>query len=189
MRTVPSCLVAVLAVVPLVAGCTAAKASIQLVNAEQALTRAETQGAPDGAAYEYIMARRYLEKAREEAGYNEYRIADALARQSAAWSDRAVIFIEKRGKTSFDLDDLSQLPEEPAVPPPDVPPPNEGLPGGADDEGTEVGDDDDWLEPSEPIEPLPPPAPEEDEEAEDDEPDPFAIEEAEDELELGEEEE
>jgi len=158
----------------LAAGCTAAKASIQLVNAEQALTRAESQGAPDGAPYEYVMARRYLEKAQEEVGFNEYRIADALARQSAEWSDRAVIFIEKRGKTSIDLDDFSELPPDPIVPPPDVPPP-------APDPDLE----EDWLKTSEPIEPLPPVDEEPVEEEPVEEPDEFEIEESEDDIELG----
>jgi len=181
MRSLSSCLLLVLSVAPFAGGCTAAKASLQLVSAEQALTRAESLGAPEGAAYEYIMARRYLEKAQEEAGYNEYRIADALARQSAAWSDRAVIFIEKRGKSTFDLDDLSNLPaEEAVVPPPDVPPPAGPTMSGAPDE------DDSWLEPSEPVEPLPPVEPgSEEEEEEPEEPDEFEIEETDDDIELG----
>lgn len=154
----------------LAAGCTAAKASIQLVNAEQALTRAESLEAPSRATYEYTMARRYLEKAQEEVGYNEYRIADALARQSAEWSDRAVIFIEKRGRTSIDLDDFSQLPADPVVPPPDVPPP------------ADPSTDEDWLKPSEPVE-VPPPAPEPEPEPEEE--NPFEIEEHDDDIELG----
>ena len=100
----------------LLGGCTAVKASIQLVSAEQALVRAETYGASESAEYEYIMALRYLEKAREEAGYSEFRMADALARQSAEWSDRAIIFVERRGRTNINLDDFQNMPE--AVPPP-----------------------------------------------------------------------
>jgi len=182
MRSVPPRLLLLFALLPVAAGCTAAKASIQLVSAEQALTRAESLGAPEGAAYEYTMAWKYLEKAREEVGYNEYRIADALARQSAAWSDRAVIFIEKRGKTSFDLDDLTDLPAEPIVPPPDVPPPAPSINGSTP---TDPAEDTSWLEPSEPVEPLPAEEPA-DEPEEPAAPNPFEIEEEDDEIELGE---
>jgi len=163
-----------IALVVWLAGCTAAKASIQIVNAEQSLSRAETQGAEDIAAYEYTMARLYLEKAQEESGYSEFRIADALARQSAEWSDRAVIFVEKRGRTDINLDDFV-LPEATA---PDPAP--KAAPTPAPDE--------DWLKESNPDtipgggpqteapEPEPEPEPE---------PDPFAIEEDEDEIEVG----
>ncbi len=157
-----------IALVVWLAGCTAAKASIQIVNAEQSLSRAETQGAEDIAAYEYTMARLYLEKAREESGYSEFRIADALARQSAEWSDRAVIFVEKRGRTDINLDDFV-LPEATA---PDPAP--KAAPTRAPKE--------DWLQESNPdTVPGEGPLAEEPEP----EPDPFAIEEDDDEMELG----
>ena len=47
---------AVLTVVATLSGCTAAKASLQIVQAEQALLRASEQGATTRAAYEYTMA-------------------------------------------------------------------------------------------------------------------------------------
>jgi hypothetical protein len=170
MPTMRTCISTAL-VALLLGACTAAKASLQIVNAEQALTRAETQGSEDAAAYEYTMAKLYLDKAQEEAGYSEFRIADALARQSAEWSDRAVIFMEKRGRTDMNLDDFV-LPEAPTtsdVPKPAPPAPNE-----------------DWLNESNPntipggeaTEPEPEPTPEP-------EPDPFAIEEKADEIEIG----
>ncbi|HHO54148.1 MAG TPA: hypothetical protein ENK18_25575 [Deltaproteobacteria bacterium] len=93
-----------------ISSCTASKVNLELLGAEQSLLRAERYGAPDRATYEYTMALRYLEKAREEAGYSEFRIADALARKSAEWSDRAIIFVERGGKG--DPLDLGALPEE-----------------------------------------------------------------------------
>lgn len=168
-RLVPIALLVVLA------GCTAAKASIQIVNAEQSLTRAETQGAPDIAAYEFTMAKLYLEKAQEEAGYSEFRIADALARQSAEWSDRAVIFVEKRGRTEIELDDFV-LPEKTT---PDPVPKTAPTPA----------PDEDWLQESNP-DTVPGGGPTEDaeepveEEEPEEEPDPFAIEEDDDEIEI-----
>lgn len=108
------------------AGCTAAKATIRIVSAEQALRRADTYECEQIAAYEYVMAEQYLEKAREEAGYSEFRIADALARQSAVWSDRAIIFVERRGK-DVDLEDFAEEPEV-APPAPTAPPEGEPTP-------------------------------------------------------------
>ncbi len=165
-----------IALLMLSGGCTAAKASFQIVNAEQALTRAHTQGAPGIAEYEYTMARLYLEKAREEAGYSEFRMADALARQSAEWSDRAVIFVEKRGRTDINLDDFV-LPEATAPVPAPAPAPA-------------VPSNEDWQQESDPsrvpgegptaAEPEPEPEPEPPKE-----PDPFEIEEPDDEIEIG----
>lgn len=103
----------------MISGCTASKVSLELISAEQSLLRAERYGAAEQATYEYTMALRYLEKAREEAGYSELRVADALARKSAEWSDRAIIFVERRGKA--ELHDLDALPERQAPLP--VPPP------------------------------------------------------------------
>jgi hypothetical protein len=79
------------------AGCTATKATIHLVAADQALGRASEHGAAERAPYEYTLAVRYLEKAREEAGYSEYKVASSLARQAADYADQAIIVIEKQG--------------------------------------------------------------------------------------------
>jgi hypothetical protein len=154
-------------------GCTAAKASLQLVNAEQALTRAESQGARERAAYEYTMAELYLGKAAEEAGYSEYRVADALARQSAEWSDRAVIFLEERGRSSIQLDELPDglTPPPPPTEAPDVPPP--------------AAPTEDWLETSSDT-PIPgaPAPPEPSAEPEPEPKDEFEIEEEDDDIEV-----
>lgn len=107
----------------LVGGCTATKAQIQIVSAEQALHRAEEYDADTLAKYEYVMASQYLAKAKEEAGWSDFRIADALARQSAEWSDRAIIFVERHGRAQFDVEELSDTAPVPAPapkPPPDL---------------------------------------------------------------------
>jgi hypothetical protein len=94
--------------------CTAAKATYQLVIAEQSVTRAQDYGAPELAVYEYTMALRYLEKSREEAGYAQYRVCVELAEKSAEWADKAIISIETRGsknRLDLDLDEIQDLPD------------------------------------------------------------------------------
>lgn len=119
----PNMRTALLSLALLSAGCTAAKATIQIVSAEEALRRAGEYDAEQKAAYEYTMALRYLEKAREEAGSSEFRVADALARKSAEWSDRAIIFVERRGRAEIDANDLQEGPALPETAPPPAPPP------------------------------------------------------------------
>jgi hypothetical protein len=80
------------------AGCTAAKAQFQILSAEEGLHTAAGQDADRVAVFEYQMATLYLDKAKEEAGYSQFRMADALARQSAEWSDRAIIFVQRHGR-------------------------------------------------------------------------------------------
>ncbi len=82
--------------------CTAAKAGVQIVGAESRLGQAREQGAAERSQYEYTLAQRYLEKAREEAAGSEYRVADALARASAEWSDKAVIALQSQRTVEID---------------------------------------------------------------------------------------
>lgn len=113
------------------AACTASKANIQIVTAEETLRQARELKADRASAYEYVMAARYLSKAKEEAGYADYRVADALARQSAEWADRAIIATERRGRTDFDLDDFQEAPPPP--PAPTTPAPAPAAPTGLED--------------------------------------------------------
>jgi hypothetical protein len=113
---------ALVALVTLLVGCTASKAQIQIISAEQALRRAEEYEADTLALYEYQMAAQYLAKAKEEAGWSDFRIADALARQSAEWSDRAIIFVERHGRAQFNLEGLSDT-EKPMTSPGPAPAP------------------------------------------------------------------
>ena len=78
-------------------GCTATKASYHLVDAELTINRARIYGADEHAIYEYTMALRYLEKAREENGYADYKVASELAITASQWADQAVISMDKRG--------------------------------------------------------------------------------------------
>jgi len=78
-------------------GCTATKASYHLVSAELTVNRARAYGADVHAIYEYTMALRYLDKAREENGYAEYRMATELALTASEWADQAVISMDERG--------------------------------------------------------------------------------------------
>ncbi|MBT3218080.1 MAG: DUF4398 domain-containing protein [Proteobacteria bacterium] len=91
--------------------CAAAKATYHLVEADQALKRASDHQAQELAVYEYTMAIRFLEKAREEAGFADYKVSVNLAKQSAEWADKAIIVIEQGGRNII-LDELDEVPEE-----------------------------------------------------------------------------
>lgn len=78
-------------------GCTAGRASLALVQANSAITRAREAGAEEHAPYELTMAEAYLTKAREEASFSSYKDAVELSRGSADWADRAIIAMETAG--------------------------------------------------------------------------------------------
>lgn len=96
-------------IAPLV-GCTAVKSTYHLVEAQQAVSRAENRRANELAVYEYTMAVRFLEKAQEEAGYSDYKVSVDLARRSAEWADRSIIAIDSEGR-DLDLEGVDQLPD------------------------------------------------------------------------------
>lgn len=146
--------------VALLWGCTAVKSAIHLTEAESSLRRAEEFEAQELARYEYVMALRYLEKAREESGHTDYRMSEKLARKSEEWSDKAIIFIERGGR-AIDPGELGAMPET-AVPGSvtDPPPPaqtvapepaplSEPAPPPEPEPGSEfeVEDDFDWEKP------------------------------------------
>ena len=99
-------------------GCAASVVSLRVLSAEQALREAKDQGAHQKATYEYTMALRYLEKAREEVADNEFKIAEALAARSELWTERAVTYLETGARPGTNLDDLPDvlLPEAPTSP-------------------------------------------------------------------------
>jgi hypothetical protein len=101
---------ALLCLFVLVSGCAAARTQIQILSADQAVARAKDNDADELAPYEYTLAVRYIAKAKEEAGYSNFKDALALARKAAESADRAVIDIEKKGKkvkvTGDDLEDI-----------------------------------------------------------------------------------
>ena len=80
-----------LALIGALAGCTATVSTYQLVSADDAIKRAAAAGAEQAAPYEFTLATLYLEKAREEAGYSDYRTARELAAQAADLADQAVM--------------------------------------------------------------------------------------------------
>ncbi len=86
-------------------GCAATQAALQISKANKAVDRAKAKGAPDYAVYEYTMAENYLEKAREEAGYSDFKDSVTLAQGAAEWADKAIIVIEEEGR-GLDLDSL-----------------------------------------------------------------------------------
>jgi hypothetical protein len=106
-------------------GCTAVKSSTHLVQAEQAVTRAEQRNADDDAVYEFTMAMRYLEKAREENGYADYKDSTNLSKAAAEWAEKAVSVVEMGGSDY----------RPPPPPPTTLPSVDEAdLPDGSDDE-------------------------------------------------------
>jgi hypothetical protein len=94
-RPTPMLALFIAAIVP---ACSAVKTQVHLEKADAALTRAADQGAADGAIYEYTLAQRFLEKAREEALNNEFGSSEDLARASVGFSDQAVIALEQAGR-------------------------------------------------------------------------------------------
>ena len=138
------------------AGCAATRATVQLVQAETAVTRAEEKKAKELAVYEYTMARRFLDKAREENGYADYKQSVLLAQEAAEWADRAVIAIEEEGRgLDMGTDPLQAIdPSLENLPEADVKPPLEP--------DKETASDELEAPPSTPeaIEPEPEPEPE-----------------------------
>lgn len=131
----------------LLAGCTAAKANIRIANADTALADARRDGADQHALYEFTMATRYIEKAKEEVGFSDYKMADLMARRSEEWADKAVIASEQRRR----VDGGAALSDTtPAPVPATAPVPAPVIPQGAVDE---------WGDPIVAPEPAPAPAP------------------------------
>ena len=116
-------------------GCTAIKSGAQLARAEQAVTRAAQRNADDVAIYEYTMAIRHLEKAREENGYSDFKDSSAMSKSAIEWAERAVEIVEMGGP---------QYRPAPAAPSSDQPMPDgrELLGDTEPAEGDLFGDDD-----------------------------------------------
>ena len=104
-----------------VGGCTAVKATIHMADAERRLNSAQEYGAQDMATYEYTMALRYLEKAKEEITYNEYRASENLSKKSQEWSDKAIIFIQRGGRMDLSGEEFGIVPEQTGTPTGEIP--------------------------------------------------------------------
>ena len=98
-------------------GCTAINGYAHLDGADQALARADEQNAKELAPYEYTLAKRYLEKAREEAGYSDWRACEDLAVLSAEGADKAVIAVATN-RSAVKADVPAATPTPPTTPPP-----------------------------------------------------------------------
>ena len=97
-------------------GCAAAKSQFQILDAQADLAKAEEYGAGETAVYEHTMAESYLDKAREEHGFSEFKDAVDLAKASSEWSDKAIIVIQKGGvgrTTGLELEDKADEPDNP----------------------------------------------------------------------------
>lgn len=156
LRPLPAVILAAL----LSSGCTATLSLYSVVTADEAVRRAEEHRAPELAPYEYTLAVLYLEKAREEAGYADYRASRDLAAQAADWADEAIIVIEK-GRVSSAIDELQDMPsaDDGQFIPPPPPPPVDALDDALDAEERrreEHGVDIDDLLDDEPPDDLPP---------------------------------
>lgn len=72
------------------AGCGGVSYSLRIVQASDALARAEQLGAAARAPYEYHYALEHLRKAREQAARSEYGMAEHLADTANTYANRAV---------------------------------------------------------------------------------------------------
>lgn len=72
------------------AGCGGVSYSLRIVQASDALARAEQLGAAVRAPYEYHYALEHLRKAREQASRSEYGTAERLADTAHTYANRAV---------------------------------------------------------------------------------------------------
>lgn len=122
-------------------GCTAAKAQFQILAAAEELHLTEKGGAPSAAPFEHEMAVQYLDKAREKVASGQNGVADALARKSIEWSDRAVAVGQRKRQMDVQVEDFAEQ-AAPALgqPPPLAPvePEEEPMFGDEDDEEIEI---------------------------------------------------
>jgi len=104
----------VLAALSGAAACGPIVGGVDIVNANIALSAAETAGAKKSALYEYTAAREYLQKAREEYGYSDFWASRVYAEKAEGYA----ISARKKAETTAASDQPMVLPEQP-------------LPGGA----------------------------------------------------------
>lgn len=70
-------------------GCTAARASYMLIDAQQRYDAALSEGADEKAVYEITMAKEFLWKAKEEVNSSDYGAAEQLCKKSKNYSQEA----------------------------------------------------------------------------------------------------
>ncbi len=122
-RAVLRAVVGALVLGGLASGCTAARASYYLLDAERKFETAVAAGAEERAVYEITLAREYLWKAKEEVNSSDYGAAEQLSKKSVVWSAEA---FEKSSDVGYDVKDADQFvpeskPEKPPEPKDDTP--------------------------------------------------------------------
>ncbi len=95
------------AVLPLFIGACAARSTVQMVQAEQAIYLAREADAPERAVYEYTLAQQYLDKAREEWSHSDYGPADEFSRKAIDWAGRA----EEAAANSSNFEQMESSPD------------------------------------------------------------------------------
>jgi hypothetical protein len=114
--------------VPL-AGCTAARASYFLYDAQRKYEEALAAGAPDRAVYEITLASEFLQKAKEEDGYSDFGACESLSRKSIEYSaaafakandDAQPMRDQVQKADEFVPEEKQKEPEKPAEPEPEL---------------------------------------------------------------------
>ncbi|MBI3179477.1 MAG: DUF4398 domain-containing protein [Deltaproteobacteria bacterium] len=96
-------------------GCGPIVSGVEIVNANVALSAAETAGAKRTAIYEYTAAREYLQKAREEHGYSDFWASRVYAERALDYALKA----RKKAEAAAQTEQPVVMPEQPsAVPTP-----------------------------------------------------------------------
>ncbi len=96
-------------------GCGPVVSGVEIVNANVALSAAETAGAKRTAIYEYTAAREYLQKAREENGYSDFWASRIYAEKALDYALKA----RKKAEAAAQTEQPVVMPEQPtAVPTP-----------------------------------------------------------------------
>lgn len=98
----------------LLPGC-ALRSTSAILQAQEVYEDALEAGAPATAPHEFVLARQYLDKAREEWGRSQYQDADMLARKARSFAEEA----EKKAQQEATMGEGAStvVPEE-VVPPP-----------------------------------------------------------------------
>jgi hypothetical protein len=112
VRVLKRCIL--LAALSLLAGCGPIVSGVQIVNANIALSAAETAGAKRTAVYEYTASKEYLQKAREENAYSDFWA-------SRIYADKALDYAIKAREKAQAAAASGQPAVMPEPPPPTAP--------------------------------------------------------------------
>jgi Domain of unknown function (DUF4398) len=91
--------------------CGPIRSTAGLVDAQKMLKAAENEQAEKFALYEMTLARRYMDKAYEELGYNDYYAAEQMAQKAEGYAETALQ--KALGTEIIDPSDLGPAIEEP----------------------------------------------------------------------------